>query len=92
MFTYAISSCVSKEQKPISDFTTIFETSNGTETATYEQTIAFYSELATNYPQISIQAIGETDSGKPLHLVTLNPNKEFDFKSIRENGQANFTN
>jgi len=80
-------SCSSeKEQQPF-NFATIFETSNGTETATYEQTINFYTNLAEVYPEISIQAIGETDSGKPLHIVTLNPNKEFDFKSIRKNGK-----
>ncbi|MCB0447971.1 MAG: hypothetical protein KDD03_10760, partial [Gelidibacter sp.] len=43
------------------------------------------TNLAEVYPQISIDSIGETDSGKPLHIVTLNPDAEFDFKTIRKN-------
>ena len=53
------------------DFTTIFERSNGTETATYQQTIKFYKDLAQAYSEIEIDSIGTTDSGKPLHFVTL---------------------
>ncbi|MBR9845015.1 MAG: hypothetical protein GYB35_02360 [Algicola sp.] len=82
-----VSSCTSNKQKPDLDFTTVFETSNGTETATYEQTIAFYNDLAETYAEISIQAIGETDSGRPLHIVTLNPDKDFNFESIRSNNK-----
>jgi hypothetical protein len=41
--------------------------------------------LSINYPQISIQAIGETDSGKSLHIVTLNSDTEFNFETIRKN-------
>ncbi|MCO4821475.1 MAG: hypothetical protein KC469_05365 [Flavobacteriaceae bacterium] len=66
------------------NFTTIFENSNGLETATYAQTIQYYTELARVYPQISMQTIGETDSGKPLHLITLNPDEIFDFSEIRK--------
>ena len=54
------------------NFETVFEKSNGLETATYEQTITFYKNLANKYPEIKIQEIGLTDSGKPLHLVTFN--------------------
>ena len=68
-----------------SDFITIFEKSNGTETATYQQTISYYEKLANTYPEINIQELGETDSGEPLHLVTLNPDKEFDFTKITKN-------
>ena len=54
------------------DFTTVFEKSDGFKTATYQETIKYYEDLAGSYPEISIQEIGETDSGKPLHIVTLN--------------------
>lgn len=77
------SACTEKQKQSDIDFTTVFESSNGTETATYDQTIAFYTTLAKSYPEISIEAVGETDSGKPLHIVTLNPEREFDFGSIR---------
>ncbi|WP_159022826.1 M14 family metallopeptidase [Formosa sp. L2A11] len=67
------------------DFITHFEKSNGLETATYTEVIQFYKDLAKKYPQIDIQTIGETDSGEPLHIVTLNPDKTFDFTKIRQN-------
>jgi len=69
-------------QKTGKDFTTIFEKSKGTETATYLETISFYQELATAYPEISITEMGETDSGFPLHLVVFSASKEFDFSKI----------
>lgn len=75
LFVY---SCAEKTEKQDSepkkintDFTTIFEKSEGLETATYQETIEYYQKLADVYSEISIQAIGETDSGKPLHIVTL---------------------
>lgn len=80
-----ITSCNSKKENTNFDFTTAFEKSNGTETATYQETITFYKNLAEAYPQISIDSIGETDSGKPLHIVTLNPDAEFNFETIRKN-------
>ena len=76
------------KNSPNFDFTTVFEKSNGLETATYQETINFYSELADSFGEISITAIGETDSGKPLHIVTYNPNKtDNDFDELRENNR-----
>jgi hypothetical protein len=66
------------------ELVTPFETSKGMETATYEQVIAFYIELAKEFPEINIQTIGSTDSGKPLHMVTYNPDSDFNFKNIRK--------
>ena len=85
-------SCTSEKTKSITDFTTVFETSNGTETATYHQTIQYYIDLAEAYSEISIQEIGETDSGKPLHIVTLNSDAEFDFENIRKEKRIIFIN
>lgn len=67
------------------DFTTVFEKSGGTETATYQQTIDFYEDLAAVYPSVSIEKIGETDSGKPLTLAIFSKNKTFDLKELRKN-------
>lgn len=80
-----ITSCNSKKENTNFDFTTAFEKSNGTETATYQETITYYKNLAEAYPQISIDSVGETDSGRPLHIVTLNPDAEFNFETIRKN-------
>ena len=66
------------------DFETVFEKSNGLETATYQQTITFYKNLASTYPSISIDSLGQTDSGKPLHIVTLNPDGNFNFENIKK--------
>ncbi|SDI14958.1 M14 family metallopeptidase [Winogradskyella thalassocola] len=67
------------------DFTTVFEKSEGFETATYHETIKYYKDLADSYPEISIQEIGSTDSGKPLHIVTLNMKGSGDnFETLRQ--------
>ena len=68
------------------DFTTVFEKSNGLETATYDETIQFYLNLSEEFDEISIREIGETDSGKPLHIVTLNmAGASDDFDALRSN-------
>ena len=90
-----IYSCADKAEKQDSehkkvklDFTTVFEKSDGLETATYQETIKYYKDLANSYPEISIQDIGETDSGKPLHIVTLNMNGSGDnFETLRQNNR-----
>ncbi len=64
-------------------FETQFERSDGLETATYREAITFYKNLAKAYPEISIDSIGETDSGEPLHFVTLNGDMDFNFSNIR---------
>ncbi len=59
---------------------TVFEKSNGKETATYFQVIQFYEALAKKSAIIKLQAIGMTDAGYPLHLVLLSADKKFDPK------------
>ncbi|PWH81756.1 hypothetical protein DIS18_13830 [Algibacter marinivivus] len=80
---FLIVSCNHSIDKTVYNFETHFEKSNGLETATYKQTIKFYSDLAKAYSKISIDSIGETDSGKPLHIVTLNNDEIFDFSKIK---------
>lgn len=79
-----IISCNPSYKKENFDFETQFEKSNGLETATYNETILFYKNLAEKYQKISIQEIGMTDSGKPLHIVTFNKDKEFNFNNIHK--------
>jgi hypothetical protein len=83
LFVFIVA-CNSTNEKPSYDFETQFEKSNGMETATYHQSITFYKDLARVYPEISIDSIGETDSGEPLHIVTLNTDKNFNFETIRK--------
>ncbi|WP_422859267.1 M14 family metallopeptidase [Flagellimonas sp. S174] len=68
----------------VETYKTIFESTKGQETATYEETISFYIRLAKEFPEINIQTIGETDSGFPLHMVTFNPDGDFNFDNVRK--------
>ncbi|MCF8716111.1 M14 family metallopeptidase [Joostella atrarenae] len=74
------------------DFTTEFERSKGEVTATYDETISFYNELAKTYPSIKIIEEGITDSGKNLHLILLNPSGDFNLKEVRKDKRILFIN
>ncbi|MFD2915916.1 M14 family metallopeptidase [Psychroserpens luteus] len=78
-------SCSSESNSIREDFTTEFEKSNGLQTATYTETIQFYQDLADTFSEVKIDSIGETDSGKPLHIVTLNSDSNFNYSEIRNN-------
>ncbi len=73
-----LASCGSNEKNSDFDFTTQFEKSDGTETATYDEVISFYENLAELHTSVALYTMGPTDSGKPLHLVTFNPNRTFE--------------
>jgi len=75
-------SCENKQEDEKTEFITPFESSEGKETPTYAETIDFYIALAKEFPEINIQTIGETDSGYPLHVVTYNPEGDFNFNKI----------
>ncbi|MEO9892446.1 M14 family zinc carboxypeptidase, partial [Aurantibacter sp.] len=77
-------SCNEKKEQHESNFPTHFEESKGTETATYQETIAFYTKLAKAFPEINIQTIGATDSGKTLHVVTYNIDGDFNYQKVAE--------
>ena len=66
-----------KKETPPQNFETLFETSLGKETPTYNQVIGYYKNLADAFPEIKLETIGETDSGQPLHLVWYNSNSDF---------------
>lgn len=67
-----------KDNPDNTDFTILFEKSGGTETPTYDEVIAFYQDLDKAYRSIKTYEVGMTDAGKPLTLVTFNPNRSFD--------------
>lgn len=77
-------SCETKTQNKETSYQTIYEASGEKETATYAETIDFYIRLARDFPQINIHTIGKTDSGQPLHMVTFNPDGDFNFENIRK--------
>lgn len=85
-------SCETKTEDIELDFPTTFETSQGTETATYEEVISFYLKLAREFPEVNIQTIGKTDSNRPLHLVTYNLDGDFNFNNINKDKTILFVN
>lgn len=48
-----------------------FEQSNGNQSPTYEQTIAFYRSLAESSQSVSLHEMGLTDSGRALHVAVI---------------------
>ena len=82
LFIIAFVACKEQVTDEQENFITPFETSKGIETATYEEAIEFYKELAREFSQINIQTIGTTDSGIPLHIVTFNPEADFNFQKL----------
>lgn len=64
---------------------TPYERSNKKETATYNETINFYEHLVKAFPrQAKWLTYGDTDFGKPLHLLVLAKDGEFNPKKIRQ--------
>ncbi|MBB6499674.1 M14 family metallopeptidase [Pedobacter cryoconitis] len=66
---------------------TPYELSNKNQTATYQQAIDYYKQLAKTYPQAKLLSYGNTDFGKPLNLLVLSRNKIFNPAEIRKNNQ-----
>ncbi len=83
LFSFLIA-CEPQTRDEKEDYITPFETSKGEETATYDEAIEFYMELAREFPEINIQTTGETDSGYPLHIVTFNSEADFNFQKLAE--------
>ncbi|MFT5763680.1 MAG: hypothetical protein ACI8VT_000150 [Saprospiraceae bacterium] len=56
-------------------------------TATYQEAIAFYEQVAQQSPSFELRQYGSTDSGYPLHLGILSMDKDFDPVSIQSKGK-----
>jgi hypothetical protein len=65
---------------------TAFEASGGTQTETYASGMAQWEALARKYPELELQTYGPTDSGHPLHLAVLSPQRLFDPAELRRQG------
>ena len=57
---------------------TRFEKSNGTETATYFETINYYKALDKASDNILMKEGGMSDAGYPLNIVLVSADKTFD--------------
>jgi hypothetical protein len=67
---------------------TVFEKSNGKETATYQETVSYYLELAQQFEEVKVEEIGMTDIGFPLHLLTVSTDHNFDYTKAHEKGNT----
>ena len=81
-FVIFIFSC-GKNSDEKKNFTTLFETSNGTETPVYEDVINYYQDISEEYSEISLFSFGQTDAGEPLHLVVYNQEGIFNIDEIK---------
>ncbi|WP_432707938.1 M14 family metallopeptidase [Pedobacter sp.] len=66
---------------------TPFESSKKQETATYPQVINYYEQLEKTYPQAKLLTYGQTDFGKPLHLMVLSKDRTFDPQVLKKNNK-----
>ncbi|MAJ32541.1 MAG: hypothetical protein CMC18_07880 [Flavobacteriaceae bacterium] len=82
LISFIILGCTNQIKEAKDEILTPYELGNQNQTTTYEECIAFYKELASGSSKLNIQNIGITDSGWPLHLVTFNPESEFNFKKL----------
>ncbi|ESU25256.1 hypothetical protein FEDK69T_00210 [Flavobacterium enshiense DK69] len=70
------------------DLKTPFEKGNGNQSATYREAINYYQNLDKSFETIAVKTMGSTDNGEPLHIVTFNPEKIFDYKVINTQNKA----
>jgi len=62
---------------------------NNNQTATYEEVIDFYKDLAKKHKKwVSVRKAGMTDSGFPLHEVVISVDGYFDPAKARKNNQT----
>ncbi|MDG1570738.1 M14 family metallopeptidase [Robiginitalea sp. M366] len=77
-----LTSCEQRVESEKEEYPTPFETGNGNTSATYQEVLDFYIHLAREFPQVNLQTLGMTDSQHPLHLVTFNPEGNFNFQRL----------
>lgn len=70
------------------DLLTPFEKGNGNQTCTYEECISYYEKLDSAFEEAKLLTYGTTSVGKPLHLLVISSNKNFDPKKIHEEGKV----
>ncbi|MFY8127959.1 MAG: M14 family metallopeptidase [Chitinophagaceae bacterium] len=63
---------------------TVFEQSNGLQTATYFNIIDYYNKLDAASNKITIEKFGKTDAGYPLHTVIFSNDKTFNSLSAKQ--------
>jgi hypothetical protein len=67
---------------------TPFETSNGKQTATYAECIAFYQQLDKLSPLVTIREMGMSDAGYPYHVVLYSNDGSYDPAAWHRQGKV----
>jgi len=67
--------------------TTLFETSNGTQTPTYFEVINWWQKLDAQSGKVKMLTMGMSDAGFPLQLVVVANNGDYNFDNIRKNNK-----
>src|SRR5882672_2065486 len=70
------------------DLRTPFEKGNGNQTCTYDECISYYEKLDSLFDEAKLFTYGTTSIGKPLHLLVISSDKNFDPKKIHEAGKC----
>jgi len=65
-------------------YLTTYEKGNGNQTATYQETIAYFRLLDKDFESIQMLEMGPDDSGEPLRMVIYNPDKNFNLAEVRK--------
>jgi hypothetical protein len=73
---------------PTNDLLTPFEKGNGNQTCTYGECIAYYQQLDAQFDEAKLFAYGNTAVGKPVHLLVISSDKNFDPVKIHEAGKC----
>lgn len=66
----------------------IFITSDSTQTPTYEENISFWEQAKKSSNQISMFEIGQSDAGKPIHLITWSKEGIKNWEYIRSDARS----
>jgi len=80
-----IASILSGQLLAQTQYRTLFESSGGKHTPTYEEVITYFKSIADDFEEVAIREMGMTDAGLPLHVVLFDSKRDFDPKKWHEN-------
>ena len=75
-------------KNPPGDLLTPFEKGNGNQTCTYAQCISYYEKLDSMFDEVKLFTYGTTSVGKPLHLLVISRDRNFDPGKIHAEGKC----
>jgi Zinc carboxypeptidase len=74
-------------------YQTPYEQGNKNQTSTWQQCIAFYEKLASDFPSIlRLEQIGVSDNGIPMHAGVITSDAVFDREQLKREGRPIFFN